>query len=214
MKTPRNYKSISCFDCGCELSVRTDQIKDENRCRSCGARNKWANKVYRDHQTQSHVGKKLTADHCAKISQALKGKMTANILSLHEARTKKFGVAAMNSYYAAYRNQAKKRNKVFSLGFNDFESIVTAPCAFCGSPPSVVKQPHPSVNGHVIVNGIDRLDSKIGYVLSNCVSCCKACNYAKQQMTVDEFASWVRRISQHLEIGGWDTVGSRQIFTK
>lgn len=36
-------------------------------------------------------------------------------------------------------------------------------------------------------NGIDRIDSNIGYITSNCVTCCGGCNIAKGKKTPDEF---------------------------
>jgi hypothetical protein len=43
-------------------------------------------------------------------------------------------------------------------------------------------------------SGIDRLDNNIGYVSGNCVPCCSVCNYAKRDMTVDQFKNWIKRI--------------------
>lgn len=41
---------------------------------------------------------------------------------------------------------------------------------------------------------IDRVDSSIGYVESNCVACCAQCNIAKSDYTKDEFVAMARRI--------------------
>ncbi len=49
-------------------------------------------------------------------------------------------------------------------------------------------------------NGIDRVDSKIGYYPKNCVSCCKQCNRAKSDQTQNEFYEWIERIKNHLEL--------------
>lgn len=212
--TTRKRDAVLCADCGCCLTIRRDQLKEVNRCRSCAAINKWVNKSYREHQSEVHTGKVFTNECKDKISQALKGKIPTNLVSLHEARTKKFGVAAMNSYYKSYKNQAKKRSKLFELSLSDFKSIVTGDCIYCGAAPSVVKRPHPAINGHVIVNGVDRIDNNIGYTASNCAPCCKICNYAKQQMTVTEFVAWVNRVSEHMNSEGWNAVSSREILTK
>ena len=42
-------------------------------------------------------------------------------------------------------------------------------------------------------NGIDRIDSSKDYSSDNCVSCCKICNRAKNDMSVNEFMTWIRR---------------------
>ena len=46
-------------------------------------------------------------------------------------------------------------------------------------------------------NGIDRVDSTMGYAIDNCVPCCKTCNIAKHTMTTIEFAGWINRAYQH-----------------
>lgn len=59
---------------------------------------------------------------------------------------------------------------------------------FCGKPYFVKALPP------LKRNGIDRLDSSIGYVKTNVVSCCTKCNYAKHEMTIDEFKEWIKKI--------------------
>jgi hypothetical protein len=48
------------------------------------------------------------------------------------------------------------------------------------------------------VNGIDRINSDLGYLKNNVRSCCKRCNYAKNNMTEQEFGDWVKRIYAHM----------------
>ena len=42
--------------------------------------------------------------------------------------------------------------------------------------------------------GIDRVNNNIGYVLNNCVSCCKFCNSAKLDRTLIEFRDWIKKV--------------------
>lgn len=42
--------------------------------------------------------------------------------------------------------------------------------------------------------GIDRLNSELGYIDGNCVPCCKNCNFAKNDMTLEEFRDWLKRL--------------------
>ena len=44
------------------------------------------------------------------------------------------------------------------------------------------------------INGIDRVDSSIGYTKENSVTCCKYCNFAKNTMSEDEFYKWIKRV--------------------
>ena len=47
------------------------------------------------------------------------------------------------------------------------------------------------------VNGIDRIDSNIGYTKENSVSCCKFCNTAKSTMSRDEFLKWIKKVYEY-----------------
>ena len=46
-------------------------------------------------------------------------------------------------------------------------------------------------------NGIDRIDSKIGYIDGNVVTCCKHCNFAKDALTQKEFKDLIFKIYNH-----------------
>jgi hypothetical protein len=37
------------------------------------------------------------------------------------------------------------------------------------------------------------MDNTCGYTSDNVVPCCKTCNMAKRDMTVQEFTSWLKR---------------------
>ena len=47
--------------------------------------------------------------------------------------------------------------------------------------------------GKAAPNGIDRLNNEIGYLESNCVACCKHCNYVKGNLSNEDFESWKER---------------------
>lgn len=66
--------------------------------------------------------------------------------------------------------------------------LIIADCTYCGA-----KSNWPSGR-----NGIDRVDSKLDYEPNNCVTCCKLCNRAKSDLTVEEFKIWIRKL--HLNI--------------
>jgi 5-methylcytosine-specific restriction endonuclease McrA len=44
---------------------------------------------------------------------------------------------------------------------------------------------------------IDRIDNNKGYEIENVTSCCKRCNNAKGQSSVDEFLDWIKQISKN-----------------
>tara|TARA_B110000503_G_scaffold22355_1_gene34485 strand:- start:2370 stop:2969 length:600 start_codon:yes stop_codon:yes gene_type:complete len=104
--------------------------------------------------------------------------------------------------YERYKSSAKKRNIVFGLSRCDYESIIKNNCYYCGSKPEL-KQPKRKIGDLVGVpvpyNGIDRIDSNIGYEINNCVSCCTRCNYMKSDMDVSLFTEHILKIANHLQ---------------
>tara|TARA_R110000868_G_scaffold99024_1_gene272575 strand:+ start:4293 stop:5468 length:1176 start_codon:yes stop_codon:yes gene_type:complete len=49
-------------------------------------------------------------------------------------------------------------------------------------------------NGNYLYNGIDRIDSSLLHNKNNIVPCCKWCNFAKSNLSLKEFYSWMQRI--------------------
>ena len=85
-----------------------------------------------------------------------------------------------------YRNSAKKRHFVFALTFQQFEALITQPCAY--SPTGVTPD---------VAMGIDRKDSSAGYTPNNCVPCCPRHNEIKSNVfTYDQ----MREIVQNYNI--------------
>lgn len=95
------------------------------------------------------------------------------------------GVATLRSDYRIYKQNAKRKGLVFELSEEEFHHLILLDCFYCGSVPNVY-------------NGLDRVDSSLGYSLDNVVPCCKTCNYAKNTMTYDEFRSWIMKVSDHM----------------
>lgn len=103
------------------------------------------------------------------------------------------GEASGRSLYYQYQNGAKNRNLEFDLSIDEFLKLTKENCHYCGIQP---KQKYQALNcyGAYIYNGVDRVKNKIGYTLSNCVSCCKICNTAKNVMSYEEFVAWLDRL--------------------
>ena len=47
------------------------------------------------------------------------------------------------------------------------------------------------------INGIDRINSNIGYTIENSITCCKYCNTAKNTMSVTDFKNWIKRVYEY-----------------
>lgn len=102
------------------------------------------------------------------------------------------GISARNAAYSAYKDRARRANLNFLLTIEEFEKLTQMNCAYCSSPPSNICGTERK--GRYIYNGLDRVDSKKGYELSNCKPCCKKCNWAKSDMTLYDFTLHIKKI--------------------
>lgn len=108
-------------------------------------------------------------------------------------RAKKTQHAGLNAYLRSYKSNARTRGYDFRLTTEQFAALIVRPCAYCGSSP---RERNWAVGCAVYGNGIDRLDSKLGYIESNVTTCCSICNIAKRDRTVGEFLAWVRKVAE------------------
>lgn len=99
-----------------------------------------------------------------------------------------------------YRTNARRRGYEWSLTKEQALSLFAENCFYCGQPPNNIQKS----NGvdSFIHNGIDRLDSQIGYIKDNCVSCCTRCNYSKGVMPVEEFLKFISSVYDNLVKSG------------
>ncbi len=100
----------------------------------------------------------------------------------------------LKNIFSAYKSKAiKSRELEWSLSFDDFKEIVTMDCHYCGQPPGA-KHYHHNKKNFKMINGIDRVNSDLGYVKSNVVPCCKYCNRAKSDLSVECFEKLIDKI--------------------
>ena len=87
----------------------------------------------------------------------------------HERIRGNCSVCQPEKVYAAYKYKAlKQRHLSFSLTLKEFEAIVATPCALCGE--------------SYAPRGVDRKDSRIGYLNWNSQSLCWTCNQLKRNI--------------------------------
>jgi hypothetical protein len=112
------------------------------------------------------------------------------------ANKKPFGYATFNSKYLAYKIRAKNHRKKlsFTLTKEEFRILITAPCHYCGEIGYSTFKSKPTANGNFPSNGIDRLDSSVGYEYKNCVSACGICNKMKNDLSYEDFLTHIKRI--------------------
>ena len=117
-------------------------------------------------------------------------------------------IGLKNRLFKDYRCGARKRNMSFVLTFDEFVSLLEQDCAYCGQSPILHEYELQYMQKTVAPwahNGIDRVDSSKGYSIDNCVPCCSKCNYAKHEMSIEEFKNWLTKIYKHL-IEGSSTI--------
>lgn len=107
--------------------------------------------------------------------------------------------AACRQAHNNYRRNARNRGLQFELSVDEFRSITSANCHYCGATPSNSHKAARPREGAVAYryNGIDRVDNSIGYSAGNIVSCCQTCNRAKSDMPQGEFLAWIERIANY-----------------
>lgn len=109
------------------------------------------------------------------------------------ASTKELGESSFNTVYYRYKYQAKRKNREFSLTKEEFKKLTQGLCDYCGQHPITSFKGHRS-NGEYIYNGIDRIDSNLGYTYSNSKTCCEKCNRMKLDLSLQEFRDQIRNI--------------------
>lgn len=102
--------------------------------------------------------------------------------------------------FASYRDTSRKRGLVFELNSEEFRALVLGNCYYCGREPSRSigrSRKGFSTHGEILTNGIDRMSNNIGYVLSNCISCCWKCNKLKGSRDTSVFLEWVKMVTSN-----------------
>lgn len=88
--------------------------------------------------------------------------------------------------YKMYERRALEKQIDFNLNHDQYTNLISGVCFYCAKRNTLLHQ-----------NGIDRKDSKQGYTVDNCVTCCGQCNYMKGSLSNVEYVECCVRISQH-----------------
>lgn len=105
------------------------------------------------------------------------------------------GISIVHSSYLAYKAGSLKREIPFILPEEEFTTLTTRNCHYCNSEPKIFKKSDSFTTRKM--NGIDRINSSLGYTIDNCVPCCKICNYMKQELSEVEFYEHMEKILTH-----------------
>ena len=202
----KRFLSLCKCICGAEVLIRKDVV---HKTKSCGC--------VSGPQATNLIGK--TFNFLTVVDRALnKGQnvmwkclcVCDNVVivqgkALNSGHTKSCGCRGkerafgfISQMYANYRVAAKRRNLNFELTFGDFSNLIKQNCHYCDSSP-ISKENRADVKRGsfkeiISVNGVDRVDNNLGYVVTNCVPCCSICNRAKRTLSYQDFISWINKI--------------------
>jgi 5-methylcytosine-specific restriction endonuclease McrA len=110
-------------------------------------------------------------------------------------RTTQYG-KQLGIKYHSIRRGAENRKIEFLVTRAEAEEFFIMPCHYCGKMSDNIG--HTNTYRTAGINGLDRIDSNKPYALDNIVACCKRCNHAKNDMTVEEFKEWLERAYLHI----------------
>jgi hypothetical protein len=82
----------------------------------------------------------------------------------------------------------RKEGHEYALTYERHLSLIRSNCHYCGARPYRIGLPSlVCKNNGIPTNGIDRMDSQVGYTANNCVPCCWPCNRMKLNTGYEDF---------------------------
>lgn len=95
---------------------------------------------------------------------------------------------------------ASKRGLERNITFDEYVQMIHKPCVYCGTEWSNIAKDK-ATKEVLYHNGIDRIDPTKGYILENCVPCCKHCNRSKFEQSKEEYFSYIKRVYEFNKLG-------------
>jgi hypothetical protein len=115
------------------------------------------------------------------------------------------GSSVYKKTYNVLKRVAKKHKEELELGFKEWMDLIKQDCYYCGLPPNDVHFAYSKKRYSKGVendnsekfNGIDRINSSIGYTKNNTVSCCNMCNRMKSDFNKEIFLKQIKLIYEN-----------------
>lgn len=92
--------------------------------------------------------------------------------------------------FSHYKGAAKAKGRIFDISFKYFMQFWQKSCIYCGTEISTI--------------GLDRINSKEGYIAGNIQPCCILCNRIKSNLTIQEFNNFIFNISKNFDTINWN----------
>lgn len=113
--------------------------------------------------------------------------------------------AIKNELFYRYKKRAEQKKIAFDLTYENFLNLIDKSCFYCGVEQGNIKKSKTDSPDYEY-NGVDRVDSNLGYTLGNVRTCCKDCNYAKNVLSEQEFIILINNIYKNFIIkNGYNT---------
>ena len=179
-------------DCGKEVDINAASLKS-GRTRSCGClqheKSKELNNEIREYDKNGNIISKR-CQYCKRMLPINEFYKNSNTADGYSGVCKYCGNHSEYARFNRYKKGANARNLEFNLTKEDFNTITSQPCYYCGeySGSYFEKQ----------YSGIDRIDSSCGYNTDNVVSCCEMCNKMKLDYNISDWLFKMDQILKHL----------------
>ena len=155
-------------------------------------------------KSKSHISKGCrTCGNSCPISKYLRSE-AAKKNNLGGSNILEQGLSGMNRIYDLYKRRAKKKGFDFDITKDQFKSLTSSDCFYCGAEPSMVYMhkvknisERERENSRYIYNSLDRIDPKLGYTLDNVRPSCKCCNIMKWNHEEDFFKERIKIFYNH-----------------
>jgi hypothetical protein len=102
----------------------------------------------------------------------------------HDRARQTCSVCSPEQVFRQYQYKAEQRHLTFRLTLGEFTKLIEQSCHYCGE---------------FEIMGVDRVDNRVGYLVSNSVPCCFECNFMKRTMDKHKFVNRAIKIARHQE---------------
>lgn len=116
------------------------------------------------------------------------------------SKESKYYESGLARLYRSYKAKAEKRNIKWDLKLKELEILIKGNCVYCGEIPNQILKQYKSGKIQITYSGIDRVDSEKGYIIENCVSCCKWCNISKSNRKLDDWTNHIIQIAKYRDL--------------
>lgn len=210
LKGKNHMLRVKCLDCGKELIMRSYQFhNNEHFCPTqyIGKSNGVLTCI-EDLGSISRKNKivhllKARCSRCGKTSVICSDKMVSstyhpkscsycvNDLQKEIADSKYLEARHFRNRLNSIKGGATERELEFKLTEDEVARLLLSDCYYCGD---------------AIADGIDRVDSSVGYVITNVVPCCKVCNIMKNRFSLELFLEKINKIHNRFFVESSTTI--------